>query len=148
MPRLGLQEHVRSRHQGSKPLPTPFVVEVDDHAALAGVVVPPIKASILAGRVIVDERRIVTRRIAAWGLDKDYVRTHVGEQLAGQGDGFAGQFNHPQATQGAHTTPFARNAATSSTLNPNRRVSTSSVCSPRHGPLRGRCQSVSEKCAG
>jgi hypothetical protein len=59
-PGLGFQHDVGAGHQRLEPRPAFGAVEVEHHAALAGVIVPPPQAAIGAG-LVVEERRIATR---------------------------------------------------------------------------------------
>jgi S1-C subfamily serine protease len=99
-------------------------------------------------RLVVDERRVVPTRVARRRFDQDDVRSHVPEQLPGQRDRFTRKFDDAQSGQCAHITPSSCSAATWSAWKPRSRVSTSTVCSPKHGPPRSKRQSVSEKCTG
>ena len=124
---LGLHEHVGRTDQGAKPFATLSLVEIDHHATLAGVVVPPVEAAPFSG-LIVRERRVATRRVAPRRLDQYDVCAHVAEKLAGQRDRFPGEFDDADSVKRSrrllagrfrregHTTPSSCRLSTSSEL--------------------------------
>ena len=150
--RLALDQEVGAGDQLAKGSARRLALEIEGHAELAGVVVPPVEAA-LWPRLVVQKRAVAAHRIAARGLDHDDLRAHVGEQLAREGTALARQLDDPQARErglgmargSRHMTPSLRSSAISRSLSPRTSPNTRSLCSPRQGAPRRISQSVCER---
>ena len=109
---LRLEQHVRGRDQCAEAFRVFRPVEIERHAALARVVVPPVEAAVCTG-LVVEVRRVVACRVAARRFHQDHIGAHVGQQLAGEGDGIARQFDDACAGERAHIAPSSRSCAMS-----------------------------------
>ena len=123
---FGFKQYVRRGDQGTKAVAAGLVIKIDHHAALARVVMPPVEAAIVSG-LIVDERGVAARRIAAGRFDQDDVGAHVSQELACERDRVSREFDDPHALQRSrpragvaagvgHRTPSSRKVATSSAV--------------------------------
>ncbi len=146
---LTLEDDVTRRHEFPESTAVSGVIEIEGHAELAGVVVPPPQAP-FGTRDIVQEGGEATRRVASVRLHQDHLRAEVGQDLPGERALLARQFDHADAREGSHSdaghnTPSSASLASSCSVCPSRSPKTSMLCSPRHGAPRSTCQSVFEK---
>jgi hypothetical protein len=99
--REGLDQDIGRRHQPAELLATRVLAEIEDDAALVGVVEPEEQAAVGIG-VLLKKGADPARRIAAGWLDLDHVGAQVGEQLAAIGAAFVGEVEDANAAQSTH----------------------------------------------
>ena len=146
---LALEHDVGLGHEPAEVVGPRVGGEVEHDAALGRVVVPPPEAAL--GVVdVVGEGSVGAAGVTARRLDHDHVGAEVAEQLARR----TPRAPTPARRRAARPAPRSRDAVLRQLLDLGRRRdprssdSTWWLCSPRHGPPRSICQSVSDRCTG
>ena len=95
---VAVNHHVGLDRQPLEYLASPVLLQVESHAALAGVVVPEEQAPVRSGLVIV-ERLVASRGVARRRLDLDDVGPNVAHKLPAPGSDLTAHLQHADSVE-------------------------------------------------